>query len=110
MNLVFTVLFAFAIGFFLKQRGLAIVAYLAVAAIVFSYQTLTVLLTWMADQPPVAFGPSPSGSFPVEYSGTETLGYGVINLVIMLVGVGLVVLGTKVASGRAARRDSVVVA
>ena len=32
MNVIFTVLFAFAIGFFVKQRGLAIVTYLALDA------------------------------------------------------------------------------
>jgi hypothetical protein len=109
MNVIFTVLFAFAIGYFLSQRGLAVVAYLALDAIVFSYQTLGVLLDWMADNPPTAFGPAPTG-FPVEYSSSETWGYGAVNLVVILIGVGLVVLGTWVRARRTARRSVVAVA
>jgi hypothetical protein len=106
MNLVFTIVFAFAIGYLVKQRGLAVVTYLALGAIVFSYQSVTVLLSWMADEPRVAFGPSPE-SFPVEYSSSELAGYGLINAVIFAVGVGLVVLGGYVAARRAAGRDTV---
>ena len=109
MNIIFTVLFAFAIGYFVKERGLAVVGYLAIDAIVFAYQTLSVLMSWMADEPPVAFGPSPTG-FPVEYSGSELAGYGVVNLVIIVVGVGLVIAGTKVRARRAAKQDLVSVA
>ncbi len=105
MNIVFTVVFAFAIGFFVQQRGLAIVTYLALDAMVVAYQGVSVLLNWMADEPPVAFGPSPSGAFPIEYSTSETWGYGVINLAITTVGVGLVVLGTRVRARRAAGRE-----
>ena len=110
MMLIFTVLFALPIGYVVKPRGLAVVGYLASAAIVFSYQCVTVLLTWMADRPPVAFGPSPTGEFPVDYSTTETTGYGVVNLVILRVGVGLVVLGGTVRARRAAKREVVAVA
>lgn len=110
MNVVFTILFAFAIGFFVKQRGLAILVYLALDAILFTFQTLSVLLYWMSDgDGRLAFGPAPT-TFPVEYSESDTWGYGVVNLVIIAVGVGLVVLGTKVAARRAAKRHSVAVA
>lgn len=108
MNLIFTVLFAFAIGYFVKNRGLAIVTYLALDAIVFSYQSVGVLLDWMADNPPVAFGPSPK-AFPVEYSTSELLGYGLVNLVIIAAGVGLVALGSRIHARRAAHRTSVAV-
>lgn len=109
MNIVFTVLFAFAIGYFVKDRGLAVVAYLALDAIVFAYQTLSVLLSWMADDAPLAFGPAPTG-FPVEFSSSELVGYGVVNLIIIVVGVGLVVLGTRVGVRRASKRTAVAVA
>jgi hypothetical protein len=109
MTVVFAVLFAFPIGYVVRQRALAVVAFLAAGAIVFSYQTLGVLLDWMADNPPTAFGPSPT-SFPVEYSRSETWGYGVVNLVVFAVGTGLVVLGTWVRARRAARRTAVSVA
>ncbi|WP_298513854.1 hypothetical protein [uncultured Nocardioides sp.] len=108
MNIVFTVLFAFAIGYFVKDRGLAVVTYLALDAIVFAYQSLSVLLSWMADEPPVAFGPSPE-AFPVEYSSSELWGYGLVNLVTITVGVGLVVLGTRIPARRTAQRTAVAV-
>lgn len=110
MNIVFTILFALPIGFFIKQRGLAIVTYLALDAILFSFQSVGVLLSWMANEPPVAFGASPEGPFPVTYSASEFIGYGVVNLIIISVGVGLVVLGTVLAKRRSADRDSVTVA
>jgi hypothetical protein len=109
MNIIFTVLFAFAIGYFVKDRGLAVVTYLALDAIVFAYQSVGVLLDWMAAKPPVAFGPSPK-AFPVEYSSSELWGYGLVNLVIIAVGVGLVVLGTRLSARRAAHRTAVAVA
>lgn len=107
MNVIFTVLFAFALGYAVRQRGLAVVAYLALDAVVLSFQTVSVLLSWMADQPPVAFGPSPRGGFPIAYSGSELLWYGLVNVVTIAVGVGLVVLGGRVARRRTARRDAV---
>lgn len=110
MNVVFTILLAFPIGFLVKQRGLAIVTYLALDAILFAFQSVGVLLTWMANEPPVAFGPSPEGSFPVEYSNSEYFGYGIVNAIIITAGVGLVVLGTHIAKRRATKRTSVTVA
>ena len=109
MNFIFTVLFAFAIGYLVRHRAIAIVTYLALDAIVFSYQSVGVLLNWMADQPPVAFGPSPK-AFPVEYSNSELWGYGLVNLMIVAVGVGLVVLGARLSARRAAQRTAVAVA
>lgn len=106
MTIIFTVLFAFAIGFLVKQRGLAIVAYLALNGLVFAYQTLNVLLEWLGPKQGgegMAFGPKPTG-FPVTYKNSELAAYGLVNLVAAAVGVGLVVLGTNVARRRASRR------
>ncbi|QLQ11538.1 MAG: hypothetical protein HZY75_15630 [Nocardioidaceae bacterium] len=109
MNIIFTVLFAFPIGFFIKKRDLAILTYLALDAILFTYQSVGVLLDWLSDNRPVAFGPAPTG-FPISYSNSEYLGYGVINLVVIAVGIGLTVLGNYVAKRRAAKRTAVTVA
>ncbi len=99
MNVLFTVLCAFAIGFFVKQRGLAIVTYLALEAIVFAYQTLNVLHdSWL------------DADGRVKLTNGDLLGYGGVNAIVILVGVGLVVLGTVVAARRAAKRNSVSVA
>ena len=110
MNIIFTILFALPIGFFIKQRGLAIVTYLAIDAILFSFQSVGVILDWMANQGRPAFGPAPEGSFPVTYSASEYIGYGVVNLIIITVGVGLVVLGAFLSKRRSANRVSVSVA
>lgn len=110
MNVVFTVLFALAIGYAVRPRGLAIVAYLALDSVVLSFQTVSVLLSWMADRPPVAFGPSPRGSFPITYSSAELLTYVLVNVVVTAVGVGLVVLGGRIARRRTARREAIRVA
>jgi hypothetical protein len=101
MNVIFTVLFAFPIGYFVKHRGLAIVAYLALDAIVFCYQTLNLLLEWLAGGSELAFGSSPSGGLPLQFSNRDLAAYGVVNLVIIGGGVCLVLLGAKVAARRA---------
>lgn len=106
MNIIFTVLFAFPIGWFVKQRGLAVVGFLAADAILFTFQTLGVLLDWLGPTQGMsgtAFGPKPTG-IPAPYSNSELTGYGLVNLVVIVVGVGLVVLGTHVAGRRSARR------
>jgi hypothetical protein len=110
MNVLFTVLFAFAIGYFVKHRGLAIVTYLALDAIVFCYQTLHLLLEWLAGGSEPAFGPNPSGGLPLEFSNRDLTVYGVVNLVIIAVGIGLVLLGTKVAARRAEKKGVIAVA
>jgi hypothetical protein len=96
MNAIFTVLFAFGIGFFVKQRGLAIVSYLALDAILFTMQTVNVLHdSWLDDQGRVTF------------TNGDSLAYCGINIVITAVGVALVLLGTAVAQRRAARQDAI---
>lgn len=107
MNVIYTVLFAFAFGYFVKQRGVAIALYLAVDALVFSFQSLSLVLSWLAHESPSAFGDFPD-QLPVQYSQSELFGYGVINLVIVLAGVGLVTLGGWVRARRTARRPDVV--
>lgn len=99
MNVIFTVLFAFAIGFFVKQRGLAIVTYLALDAILFTYQTVNVLHdSWLDHQG------------RVNVSNGTLAGYGGVNVGIIAVGVALVVYGTVVAQHRTAKRSAVSVA
>lgn len=94
MNIIFTLASSFTLGYFIKQRGLAILTYLALDAIVFTYQTLAVL-QWLGPQQGFegeAFGPKPNG-FPVQFSPHELAGYGVVNLLVITAGVGLVVMG-----------------
>lgn len=112
MNIVFTLLAAFPIGFLVRQRVSAVALFLAADALLFTFQTVGVLLVWMAGEPGIfggdhgAFGPAPT-TFPLEYSGSEVVSYGMVNLVIVLVGIGLTLLGHRTASRRAARRGVV---
>ncbi|GAA4391689.1 hypothetical protein GCM10023153_09990 [Ornithinibacter aureus] len=108
MNIIFTLASSFALGYFIKQRGLAILTYLALDATVFAYQTLAVLLEWLGPQQGFegeAFGPKPHG-FPVQFSPHELAGYGVVNLLVITAGVGLVVLGSHLARRRVRTRPA----
>ena len=94
MELVLMVLLPFPLGFLVRPRLVAFVAYTAVHAFVFTVQTASLLLEW-AGGSSSAFG----GRFP-EYQQSEVWGYAVVNVVIYAVGLGLVALGQRVASSR----------
>jgi ABC-type branched-subunit amino acid transport system permease subunit len=84
--LLVMVLVAFPAGFLLTSRTHAYMAYIAVHAPVFAFQSLALLIDW-AGGDEAAFGPFPA-------SDQEKLwGYGALNLVIYVVGLGLVSLG-----------------
>lgn len=111
MNILFTLVAAPLIGFLVKQRGIAVAAYLGAEAFFFAFQSLAVLLAWMAGgggfsgaQDQGAFGPAPTG-VPIAYQESELYAYGLVNLVIAAVGVGLVVGFSALARRRAARRN-----
>lgn len=101
MNVIYTVLLAFTFGYFIKNRGIAICIYLAFGAILFTFQSANLVLDW-AGGGTEAFG----GPFP-DYSGSSFLSYGIINLIIFCIGIGLVVLGGRMASRRSRRADLV---
>ncbi len=103
MNVIYTLLFAFAFGYLIKNRGLAISTYLGFEALLFSFQTLNLTLEWVGGDTEAFGGPFPG------YSGANVAGYGLVNLVITGVGIGLVLLGAKVATKRSSDRDTVAV-
>lgn len=101
MNIIYTVLVAFALGYFLnQQRAAAAALYVAGGAFVFTFQSVNLLLEWVGGSESAFGGPYPS------YEGSQVVGYGVVNLVITLVGVGLVLLGATVAARRSDRSAS----
>lgn len=106
MNLVYTVLIAFPLGYFIQTRSTALLSYLLAGSYLFSYQNVGVILDWLGHVSPSAFGPFPE-DFPAKASTSETIGYGVINLVITVVGIGLVILGHRVATRRRAKKNPV---
>lgn len=101
MCLIFTILFAFAIGYFVKSKLLGVVSYLSLIALVFSFQTLKLLFEWMAGSGE-AFGRPPT-KFPVAYDQSSVIGYGLVNAVIITVGTGLVLLGVWTARRRSSK-------
>jgi hypothetical protein len=107
MNLLFTLVGALPLGLLVRRRHVALLTYLIVDSFLFSFQTLNVLLTWMSGGTGIGggsgFGDTPSGPFPVAYAQGEVLAYGVVNLVITTVGVGLVLLGARLRSRRSGR-------
>jgi hypothetical protein len=110
MNIVFTVLVALPLGLFLPRRLLAVLVYLVADSFVFSYQTVGVLLTWLSGGTGLGgasgFGRSPAGELPTSYSSSEFTAYGIVNLVIVLAGVGLVLLGARLRARRGARSSA----
>jgi hypothetical protein len=114
MNLLFTLLGALPLGFLVRRRQAALVAYLLVDSFLFSFQTLNVLLTWMSGGKGIGggsgFGDSPAGSFPIDYASGEVAAYGIVNLIITLAGVGLVLLGVRLRARWAARATAIDVA
>jgi len=108
VNLIYTVLVALPLGFFLSSRSTAVLSYLLIGSYLFSFQNLNILLDWLGHNSPSALGPFPDG-FPAKASTSEFLGYGIVNLVITLTGVGLVVLGAWLQKRRSAKRDVVTV-
>lgn len=93
MELIVMILTAFPIGYFVRHRLTAFVAYIAVHSFVFTFQTATLLIEW-AGGDDAAFG-----AFP-KASTTDVWSYAVVNLVIYLVGLGLVFLGGRLAVRR----------
>jgi predicted Na+-dependent transporter len=93
MELILMVLAPFPIGFFVRNRLAAFVTYIALHGIVFTFQTLNLILEW-AGGSQEAFGPYPKSSSGNVFS------YGAVNLVIFGVGLALVYLGSRLAARR----------
>lgn len=113
MNVVFTVVAALGLGFFVHRRGTAVLAYLVADSFLFTFQTLDVTLNWMSGARGAggaeAFGPSPI-ALPLAYRESEVFAYGVVNLIIVAVGVGLTMGANRLAARRAARKSGIAVA
>ena len=108
MNIAFTILVALPLGLLIRSRGTALLAYLTADLFVFTLQTLDVLLNWMAGKSAIgganAFGPSPD-AVPIHYSESEVIAYGIVNLAVMLAGIGLVLFGHRIRARRTAPKN-----
>lgn len=92
MNLVFTIFGAFALGWFVRPRGRAVLAYLIADSFLFTYQTAYLVVMW-TDESSGAFGGHP-------YDADDVVMYGVLNLILIGAGIGLVVLGARMRERR----------
>jgi hypothetical protein len=102
MELIVMILAPLPIGFFVRNRLADYIVYIAIHAFVFTFQSLVLVLEW-ARGSQEAFG----GSFP-HYEMSEVWGYGAVNLLIYLVGLGLVTLGYRLGSMRRAKQTEAV--
>ncbi|WP_371405511.1 hypothetical protein OHA10_07915 [Kribbella sp. NBC_00662] len=93
MIAIATVLFAFPLGFFLRNRLSAYVAYIAIYAYCFTFQTLYLLRSWVGDS---------HQAFPAD-PGTLPLGYLGVTAGIYVVGFVLVTIGHRVGVKRRSR-------
>jgi hypothetical protein len=100
VELILMLLAPLPIGFFVKNRTAGFIAYLALQAFVFTFQSVELVIAW-AGGSTEAFGP-----FPKADNG-EVLAYGVVNLVIYGIGLGLLYLGQRLALRRSRRAGAV---
>lgn len=98
MNILVTPVLVILIGLFVRSRLIATLLYLVIEAILFTFQTLAVLLAWMGAEGGFgganelgAFGPAPTG-FPITGYEAGVWSYGLVNLLIMTIGVVLTIL------------------
>lgn len=108
MNLLVAPLSAVLIGLFVRSRLIGAALFISIEALVFTFQTLVVLLAWMSGQGGFggavdqgAFGPFPT-QFPIAFSESEVWAYGLLNVAIVAVGL---LLTTGIATWRRRRRD-----
>ncbi|MGI9156865.1 MAG: hypothetical protein ACR2FG_09545 [Marmoricola sp.] len=98
MELVIMILAPFPIGFAVRQRTPAYIAYVALHSFVFTFQSTSLLREWVGGDTS-AFAKSPD---------TVPWSYAVVNLVIFGIGLGLVELGHRVAARRRTASETAV--
>ncbi|HST65883.1 MAG TPA: hypothetical protein VLM05_11910 [Mycobacteriales bacterium] len=96
MIAIVTVLVAFPLGFVLRNRLAAYVAYVAVFGYAFSFQNVYLLRSWVQDPGEGAF-PRDADRLPVSYL--------LVSVAIYAAGFGLVTLGHRLGSRRRARTE-----
>jgi hypothetical protein len=93
VELIIMILAAFPLGYFIRSRNVAYVAYIALHSFVFSFQSMELTREWVGGN----YSAYPKDSQTVAWS------YAVVNLAIYAVGLGLVTLGHRVADHRRAK-------
>jgi predicted Na+-dependent transporter len=98
MNLILVLLIPFPLGYLLTSRTTAVVAFVAAFSPLFTFQTLSLITDWAEGSTAAFGGPFPSSDY------SNVVGYAAVNLVLYLVGFGLIMLGHRLGAKRRARR------
>ncbi|MEU6258620.1 hypothetical protein [Streptomyces sp. NPDC047043] len=94
MELILMVLTAFPLGYFIRSRTAALVAYIAMHSFVFSFQNTALLMEWLGGD---------YSAFPKDAT-SPPWSYLLINVAIYAAGLGLVLLGGKARAKVSAKR------
>ncbi|MEU4394044.1 hypothetical protein [Kribbella sp. NPDC023855] len=97
MIAIITLLLAFPLGFLLRSRTSAILAYVAVYGYCFAFQNVYLMRDWVENR---------SGAFPAD-AATFPAEYLVVTAVIYLLGLGLVAVGHRFGTRRRNRLPGV---
>jgi hypothetical protein len=97
MNLILIVVLPFPLGWFVRHRLAAYVIYLAAFNFLFTFQSVLLITKW------VGGSKNAFGGFPKADSG-DVYGYGLVNLLLFAVGLGLLTLGSYLATRRRTRQ------
>ncbi len=93
------ILVPFPLGLLVRSLVAVYIAYVAIHAFVFTFQTALLVMEW-ANGSTEAFGPFP------DYDNGDVWAYGIVNLVIYSIGLGLITLGHRIRTNRNTRRKS----
>jgi hypothetical protein len=99
MELILMILAPFPIGYLVRNRTAGFIAYLALHAFVFTFQSTALVIEWVGGST-TAFGDYPHAP------KSEVWSYAAVNLVILLVGIGLLLLGQRVGGRRRTAHQS----
>ncbi|MDT3442734.1 hypothetical protein [Pseudofrankia sp. BMG5.37] len=97
MELIIMVLVPFPLGFFVRNRMAAYLAYVGVHSFFFSFQNTELVREWVGGD---------TAAFPKDPNALPW-SYGLVNIIIYAAGLGLVTLGYTVRARR--RRKTVLV-
>jgi hypothetical protein len=98
MELIVTLLVAVPTGYFVRDRLVAVLTFVALHSFVFTFQCMQLTREWVGGD---------TSAFP-KSSSTVPWAYGLVNLVIYGGGVGLVLLGNHLATRRRRRNAEAV--
>jgi hypothetical protein len=98
MELITTLLVAFPLGYLLRERAVAYIAFIAIHSFVFSFQCMELTREWVGGN---------YSAFP-KSSTTVPWAYLVVNALLYAAGFGLVTLGHRIGQRRRSRERAAI--